>query len=119
MRQMAIASGVASAAGLDGSQAVQIGVELALRRPHSRQAEYEADQLGLQTMGRAGYAQSGMVDFMKKLLNQPSPPSILSTHPATSDRIAAISQAIDPNLASGEGLNNAAYKVEMRRLLRS
>ncbi|MCC3435565.1 M48 family metallopeptidase [Microcoleus sp. PH2017_05_CCC_O_A] len=119
MRQMAIASGVASATGLDGSKAVQIGVELALRRPHSRQAEYEADQLGLQTMGRSGYAQSGMVDFMKKLLNKPSPPSILSTHPATSDRIAAISQAIDPDLASGEGLNNAAYKLEMRRLLRS
>ncbi|MEG4801766.1 M48 family metallopeptidase [Microcoleus sp. ARI1-B5] len=119
MRQMAIASGVASAAGLDGSKAVQIGVELALRRPHSRQAEYEADQLGLQTMGRSGYAQSGMVDFMKKLLNQPSPPSILSTHPATSDRIAAMQQAIDPDLASGEGLNNADYKLEMRRLLRS
>lgn len=119
MRQMAIASGVASATGLDRSRAVQIGVELALRRPHSRQAEYEADQLGLQSMGRSGYAQSGMVDFMKKLLNKPSPPSILSTHPATSDRIAAISEAIDPNLASGEGLNNAAYKLEMRRLLRS
>ena len=119
MRQMAIASGVASATGLDRSKAVQIGVELALRRPHSRQAEYEADQLGLQTMGRSGYAQSGMVDFMKKLLNKPSPPSILSTHPATSDRIAAISQAMDPDLASGEGLNNAAYKLEMRRLLRS
>ncbi len=119
MRQMAIASGVASATGLDGSKAVQIGVELALRRPHSRQAEYEADQLGLQSMGRSGYAQSGMVDFMKKLLNQPSVPNILSTHPATSDRIAAISEAIDPNLASGEGLNNADYKLEMRRLLRS
>ncbi|MBE9097310.1 M48 family metallopeptidase [Tychonema sp. LEGE 07203] len=119
MRQMAIASGVASATGLDRSAAVQIGVELALRRPHSRQAEYEADLLGLETMGRSGYAQSGMVDFMKKLLNQSSPPSILSTHPATSDRIAAISQAIDPDLASGEGLNNAAYKLEISRFLRS
>jgi beta-barrel assembly-enhancing protease len=119
MRQMAIASGVASATGLDRSRAVQIGVELALRRPHSRQAEYEADQLGLETMGRSGYAQSGMVDFMKKLLNKPSPPSILSTHPATSDRIAAMRQAIDPDLASGEGLNNAAYKLEIRRLLGS
>lgn len=119
MRQMAIASGLASAAGLDGSKAVQIGVELALRRPHSRQAEYEADQLGLQTMGRSGYAQSGMVDFMKKLLNRPSPPSILSTHPATADRIAAISQAIDPALASGDGLNNDAYRQEIRSLFGS
>ncbi|MGB8688938.1 MAG: M48 family metallopeptidase [Microcoleus sp.] len=119
MRQMAIASGLASAAGLDGSKAVQIGVELALRRPHSRQAEYEADQLGLQTMGRSGYAQSGMVDFMKKLLNRPSPPSILSTHPATADRIAAISQAMDPDLASGDGLNNDAYRQEIRSLFGS
>jgi predicted Zn-dependent protease len=119
MRQMAIASGVASATGLDRSRAVQIGVELALRRPHSRQAEYEADQLGLQMMGRSGYAQSGMVDFMKKLLNKPSPPSILSTHPATADRIAALEQAIDPDLESGEGLNNAAYRLEIRRLLGS
>jgi predicted Zn-dependent protease len=119
MRQMAIASGLAAATGLDRSQVVQIGVELALRRPHSRQAEYEADSLGLQTMGRAGYAQSAMVDFMKKLLNRPSPPSILSTHPATADRIAAISQEIDPNLASGEGLNDAAYRQEIRRLLGS
>jgi beta-barrel assembly-enhancing protease len=119
MRQMAIASGVASVAGLDGSKAVQLGVELALRRPHSRQAEYEADQLGLQTMGRSGYAQSAMVDFMKKLLNKPSPPSILSTHPATTDRIAAISEAIDPDLASGEGLNNGAYRQEINRLLGS
>jgi beta-barrel assembly-enhancing protease len=119
MRQMAIASGLASATGLDRSRAVQIGVELALRRPHSRQAEYEADRLGLQMMGRSGYAQSGMVDFMKKLLNKPSPPSILSTHPATSDRIAAIEQAIDPDLESGEGLNNAAYRLEIRRLLGS
>ena len=119
MRQMAIASGVASATGLDRSRAVQIGVELALRRPHSRQAEYEADQLGLQMMGRSGYAQSGMVDFMKKLLNKPSPPSILSTHPATGDRIAALEQAIDPDLESGEGLNNAAYRQEIRRLLGS
>jgi predicted Zn-dependent protease len=119
MRQMAIASGLAAATGLDRSRVVQLGVELALRRPHSRQAEYEADILGLSTMGRAGYAQSAMVDFMKKLLNRPSPPSILSTHPATADRIAAISQEIDPDLASGEGLNNAAYRQEIRRLLGS
>ncbi|MFM9265295.1 M48 family metallopeptidase [Tychonema sp. BBK16] len=119
MRQMAIASGVASATGLDRSQAVKIGVELALRRPRSRQAEYEADQLGLQIMGRSGYAQSGMVDFMKKLLNKPSPPSILNTHPDTASRISAIEQRIEPDLATGEGLNNAVYRQEIRRLLGS
>ncbi|HLO47529.1 MAG TPA: M48 family metallopeptidase [Kamptonema sp.] len=118
MRQMAIAQGVASAAGLDRNQAVQIGVELALRRPHSREAEYQADQLGLRTLGRAGYAQSAMIDFMKKLLNQSSVPTFLSTHPATSDRIAAMRQYIDPASADrGEGLNNGAYKQKISQFL--
>lgn len=120
MRQMAIAQGLASVTGLDRNAAVQIGVELALRRPHSREAEYQADQLGLQTLGRAGYAQSAMIEFMKKLLNQPSPPSFLSTHPATSDRITAMRQAIDPSRANvGEGLNNATYRQRIQKFLGS
>ena len=118
MRQMAIAQGVASAAGLDRNQAVQIGVELALRRPHSREAEYQADKLGLDTLGRAGYAQSAMIDFMKKLQNQASPPTFLSTHPATSDRIAAMRQYIgSANADRGDGLNNGAYKQKISQFL--
>ena len=35
MRETAIAGSVATAAGVDRNQAVQIGVELALRRPNS------------------------------------------------------------------------------------
>ncbi|MFB2768096.1 M48 family metallopeptidase [Pelatocladus sp. BLCC-F211] len=85
MQQTAIARGVATATGLDRSTAVQIGVDLALRRPHSRQDEFEADRKGLRTLRRAGYAQSAMIAFMQKLLNQPSLPTFLSTHPATSD----------------------------------
>lgn len=120
MREMAIAQGVASAAGLDRNQAVKIGVELALRRPHSREAEYQADQLGLRTLGRAGYAQSAMIEFMKKLLSKSSPPTFLSTHPATSDRIAAMRQYIDPAIANrGDGLNNGAYKQQIRQFLGS
>ncbi|MGH8000362.1 MAG: M48 family metallopeptidase [Brasilonema sp.] len=85
MRETAIARGVATAAGLERSTAVQIGVDLALQRPNSREDEFEADQRGLRTLGRAGYAQSAMVAFMQKLLQQRSLPTFLSTHPATSD----------------------------------
>ncbi|MGF1481512.1 MAG: M48 family metallopeptidase [Cyanophyceae cyanobacterium] len=111
MRQQAIAQGVLSAAGLDTSTAVQIGVDLAVNRPNSRDDEFQADQLGLETLRQAGYAPSGMVSFMRKLLQQGgSPPSFLSTHPATSDRIAALEQAIDPQSANvGDGLDNQAY----------
>lgn len=118
MRQMAVAQGVASAAGLDQNIAVQIGVELAMRRPNSRRAEYEADQLGLSNLGQAGYDQMAAVDFMEKLLQGRSAPAILSTHPATSDRITALKQMIDPRLANnGAGMDDAAYRARIQRLL--
>ena len=117
MRRTAIAQGISQAAGLDRNAAVQIGVELALRRPRSREAELQADRSGLRNLGRAGYAQSAMVSFMKKLLGSGSPPEILSTHPATSNRIAALQRQIDPKRANvGMGLDNSAYKAQIRPL---
>lgn len=117
MRETAIARGIATAAGLDRSTAVGIGVDLALRRPNSRQDEFEADRRGLRTLGRAGYAQSAMIAFMQKLLKQPSIPTFLSTHPATSDRIAALKRQMNSQTASrGGGLNNAAYQKQIQPL---
>lgn len=117
MRRTAIAQGVSQAAGLDRNTAVQIGVDLALRRPRSRQAELQADTSGLRTLGRAGYAQSAMISFMRKLLSANSPPEFLSTHPATSERIAALQRAIDPQRANvGKGLDSSAYKAQIRPL---
>lgn len=120
MRETAIASGVTSAAGLNRNAAVNIGVELALRRPNSRQDEFEADQIGLRTLGRTGYAQSAMISFMQKLISSRSVPTFLSTHPATTDRVAALKRAINSQSANvGYGLNNAEYKAKIRPLLSS
>lgn len=118
MRELAIAQGIATAAGLDTNTAVAIGVELALRRPHSREAEFEADQLGLENMRQSGYAPIAMVTFMEKLLGGGSIPAFLSTHPATSDRIEALNAMIDANTASaGEGLNESNYRSRISDLL--
>ena len=121
MRQTAIARGLAVAAGLDRNTLVNIGVELALQRPNSRKDEFEADQLGLETLQKTGYAPSAMVAFMEKLLKAGSSgPTFLSTHPATSDRINALKQAINPAQANvGAGLDPNAYKNKVRVLLRS
>jgi predicted Zn-dependent protease len=119
MRQGAIAQGVSTAAGLDTNRAVQIGVELALRRPKSRQDEYDSDKTGLRTLTRAGYAPSAMVGFMEKLLSAGSGPTFLSSHPGTSDRIAALKRAIDPATANvGAGLDSVAYKNTIRTFAR-
>ena len=118
MRETAIAGGVATAAGLDRNRAVGIGVELALRRPGSRKDELEADQEGLEMMRRAGYAQSATVTFMEKLLKKGgSAPAFLSTHPATTDRIARLRSAITSQPANvGTGLDSATYKARIRPL---
>jgi beta-barrel assembly-enhancing protease len=120
MRQKAIASGLASATGLDRNTAVAIGVDLAIQRPRSRQDEFDADKRGLRTLSRAGYAQSGMVSFMQKLLKARSTPSFLSTHPATGDRIKALNSAINAQPSNrNDGLDNAAYKARIRSLGRA
>lgn len=119
MRETALAGGIATAAGLDRNRAVAIGVDLALRRPGSRQDELEADREGLEMMGRAGYAQSATVTFMEKLLKKGgSIPTFLSTHPATSERIAQLKSNINSQKANvGTGLDSAAYKAKIRPLL--
>ncbi|MEM9274528.1 MAG: M48 family metallopeptidase [Cyanobacteria bacterium P01_F01_bin.143] len=119
MRETAIAQGVLSSAGLDTSQAVQIGVELALTRRNSRQDELEADSLGLENLKKAGYAPIGMVGFMQKLLEAGggSTPAFLSTHPATSERIRLLEEDIDAATArNGYGLDSRDYQNKIRQL---
>lgn len=120
MRQRAIAQGLLSAAGLDRSNAIQIGVELALSRPNSRSDELEADRFGLENLIRANYAPAGMISFMNKLLQKNSGrsvPTFLSTHPATSDRIKALQARINPARANvGNGLDRQAYQNRISSL---
>jgi predicted Zn-dependent protease len=118
MRAAAIREGILTATGLDERQAVQIGVTLALDLPHSRQHEYQADELGLAMLTKAGYAPGAMVDFMKKLQAQSSNiPSILSTHPASKDRVLALVEQISPQTAyQGIGLNDRSYQKNIREL---
>ena len=117
MREAAIAQGLMSAAGLDESVAVNLGVELALRRPNSRSDEREADDLGLANFRNAGYAPYAMVEFMRKLESSGSPPTILSTHPSVSSRIRDLEAQIDPATANvGDGLDESAYRSRIQGL---
>ena len=118
MKERAIAQGILSAAGLDRSQAVQIGVELAVNRSNSRSDELEADQFGLDNLQGAGYAPSGMISFMQKLLQQGnSVPTFLSTHPATSERIERLKAEIPASSANvGKGLDKQAYQNQISAL---
>jgi len=116
MRDVALSQGLMSAAGLKENTIVQLGVQLAVNLPNSREAELEADHMGITTLQRAGYAPAGMVSFMKKLAKlSGSPPEILSSHPDTSERVVLLARALNPETAyRGDGLDNRAYQANLR-----
>jgi beta-barrel assembly-enhancing protease len=120
IRQMALAQGVASVAGLDKDQFVNIGVQLALRLPNSREAEFDADRRGLSTISRSGFAPQAMPAFMQKLTSKGgSLPGFLSSHPGTNERIAALNEQIERNNLIGQGgLNDSKYQKQWRNRFR-
>jgi len=65
--------------------------------PFSRRQEYEADQIGLVLMAKAGYDPREATGFFQRMMSasdKPSPPEFLSTHPADQARIEAIKKMI-------------------------
>lgn len=120
IRQQAVTQGLLTATGLNQTDVVRLGVDLAVNLPHSRQDEYEADNLGLEMLKSAGYAPRAMVDFMQKL-GQTSGrvPTLLSTHPNGLDRAIALDKKIPRSVAyNGDGLDAQEYQSRIQRLIR-
>ena len=121
MRKTAVARGLATAAGVENSKLVQLGVELGFRRPNSRKAEEEADQIGLRILTDAGYAPQAMVSFMEKLKNKSGRrvPTFLSTHPSPANRVKYLQALVNSKRRKGnDGLSRTAYRRNIRPLLR-
>ena len=100
-RAMATAAGVALVgAGSDNSRAAMAGAaliaNLALTLPNSRDAENEADILGMVLATKAGYDPEAAVTLWQKMgdLNDDRPAEFLSTHPAPENRQAALNAMI-------------------------
>ena len=120
MQKTAIARGLATAAGVENSKLVQLGVELGYRRPNSRGAEKEADQIGLKMLTDASYAPQGMVSFMRKLESKSGSrvPPFLSTHPSPSNRVQYLQSWVNAQRNKGnDGLSEATYRNNIRPLL--
>lgn len=82
-----------------GNQALtQLGevvADVTLGLPRSRQAEIEADRIGVELAARAGYDPRAAASLWNKMRQAggSSPPAFLSTHPSHGDRQEAILQA--------------------------
>ncbi len=116
MKQAALTQGLSTLAGVDRDQIVQIGVQVALTLPNSRQDEYDADKRGLTTMIQSGYAPTAMPEFMKKLISSSSTPEFLSSHPGAKDRVANLEKMIPTAYRNRtDGLNASTYKQQLQR----
>jgi len=96
-----VLAALAAKSNPDAAAGVYMGGQgLAIQRQlnFSREVEREADRVGFQIMGAAGFDTSGMVSFFGRLqaatrMFPDIPPSLLS-HPLTSERIADIQARI-------------------------
>ncbi len=87
----------------------------------TRQNETEADRIGIQTLGQAGYDPRGMGKFFEKMSQitramGEGPPEFLRTHPVTTSRIAeaydrAQNMSIPPN---SDGRNFYLMQARLR-----
>ena len=100
-RAMATAAGVAMVgAASDNSGAAMAGAALianvALTLPNSRDAENEADIMGMVLAAKAGYDPEAAVTLWQKMgdLSDDRPAEFLSTHPAPENRQAALNAMI-------------------------
>lgn len=100
-RAMATAAGVAViGAASDNSGAAMAGAaviaNVALTLPNSREAENEADVMGMVLATQAGYDPEAAVTLWQKMgdLNDERPAEFLSTHPAPENRQATLNAMI-------------------------
>lgn len=79
----------------------QTGLQVAFGLPHSRQAETEADSMGLELAARAGYNPKAAITLWQKMgaLGGSRPFAFLSTHPSPQSRasdLARVAQTVEP-----------------------
>ncbi|AZL70591.1 MULTISPECIES: M48 family metallopeptidase [Pseudomonas] len=82
--------------GQDSMALADTVVNYAMTLPNSRSNENEADLIGLELSARAGYDPNAAITLWNKMskASEGAPPEFMSTHPASSSRIASLQAAI-------------------------
>jgi predicted Zn-dependent protease len=118
LKRQVLARGIAETAGLDTSTLAQIGYQVAVDLPRTRDFEYEADEVGIEILDNAGYAPIAAINFFENLQNRGATPEFLRTHPTNENRIEALRSQIDSGDAyAGRGLSESQYNRQISPLL--
>ncbi|TSH77055.1 M48 family metallopeptidase [Acinetobacter sp. RF15A] len=96
LTDLALGIGLSAAGvGQGGAAVAQLGSQIGIGLPYSRNLESRADQGGLGLMARAGYNPNAAITLwekMNKLSGSSTGATFLSTHPSNAQRIAAMRQ---------------------------
>lgn len=104
-------------AALGDKEAVQQIAGALLAIQFTRTNEVEADEYSVRFLCNAPYYAAASANFFRKMLDQPTPPPFLSTHPTPKSRVRDI-EAIKNKLAcKGTQTNKQRYE-KMKKLLR-
>ncbi len=100
------------------SKAIGSGAEISARSL-DKDAEFEADRLGLSYATRAGYEPFGLTDVLQ-ILGQTNPNDnsvalLFKTHPLPDERLASLGDSVGnklDNITNGKTLENRFYKLK-------
>ena len=97
LTDLALGIGLSAAGvGEGGTALAQLGTQIGVGLPYSRNLESKADQGGLMLMARAGYNPEAAITLWEKMNKATGSggAAFLSTHPSNSQRIAAMRQSL-------------------------
>lgn len=87
------------------SQIVDIGVDVVMVKGYSRAQESEADKEAVNYLMDAGYDPAGLERFLERMQSATGTSGgLMSTHPGTTERIAAVQKQIGANAGKGATL---------------
>ena len=104
-------------AALGKKESVEQIVGALLNLQFSRSNESEADEYSVRYLCPTAYNAAGAAGFFKKMLNRPSPPEFLSTHPSPKNRVQNIENLKNQLSCRGTRTNREKYN-RMKKLLR-
>ena len=104
-------------AALGDKQSVEQIIGALINLQFSRSNEAEADEYSVRYLCPTAYNAAGAAGFFKKMLNQPSPPEFLSTHPSPKNRIKHIEDLKNELQCKGTRTNKDKYS-KIKRLLK-
>ena len=104
-------------AALGKKESVEQVVGALISLQFSRSSESEADEYSVKYLCNTPYNAAGSAGFFKKMLDNPTPPEFLSTHPSPKNRVKDIEDLKTKSNCTGTRTNMDKYK-QMKNLLK-